>query len=106
MSRSRIRQSIMSKYARGAFTLIELLVVVAIIALLLAILIPSLTEARDQARSARCLANMQDMGKGVHTFSNAHRDRFQVIYNIAAVTAANDLAQIGDTSRNIFAYES
>lgn len=44
---------------RRAFTLIELLVVVAIIALLLAILLPNLAAAREQGRRAKCLANLK-----------------------------------------------
>jgi prepilin-type processing-associated H-X9-DG protein len=55
------------------------LVVVAIIALLISILIPSLSQARDQARSAKCLANMRDMATGVNTFAATHKNRFQLV---------------------------
>jgi len=46
---------------RVAFTLVELLVVVGVIALLVAILVPSLTSARAQARSALCRANLKQI---------------------------------------------
>jgi prepilin-type N-terminal cleavage/methylation domain-containing protein/prepilin-type processing-associated H-X9-DG protein len=46
---------------RSGFTLIEVLVVVAIIALLVAILIPSLARAREGARSAQCLSGLKQM---------------------------------------------
>jgi prepilin-type N-terminal cleavage/methylation domain-containing protein len=52
-----------------AFTLIELLVVVAIISLLLAILLPSLSAAREQGKKAKCLANLRSIGQALHLYA-------------------------------------
>ena len=55
-----------------AFTLVELLAVISIIALLLAILMPSLQKAREQARQVICMSNLKQIGIGVNLYANEY----------------------------------
>lgn len=57
------------------FTLIELLVVVSIIALLLAILLPSLRQAREQAKRTVCASNLRQLGIAHHTYASDNDGR-------------------------------
>jgi len=52
------------------FSLIEVLVVVAIVALLAAMLLPSLRAAREQGKRAVCLSNLQQLGRGFTLYSS------------------------------------
>ena len=55
---------------RFAFTLVELLVTVAIIALLVAILIPAVNMAREAARRAQCVTRQRDLAIAMITYNN------------------------------------
>jgi prepilin-type N-terminal cleavage/methylation domain-containing protein len=68
----------MRRKNRSGFTLIELLVVVSIIALLISILLPAIGRARELARRAYCAANLNGIGKGVHTYAVENNDSWPV----------------------------
>jgi prepilin-type N-terminal cleavage/methylation domain-containing protein/prepilin-type processing-associated H-X9-DG protein len=65
----------------AAFTLIELLVVVAVIALLLSILLPALSQARQSALRVTCQSNLRQQVQGALMYASEYKDRLPLAKN-------------------------
>ena len=59
--------------SRPGFTLVELLVVIGIIALLIGVLLPALSKARQQSQTVACMSNMRQLGTALVMFTQEHK---------------------------------
>lgn len=66
-------QSDLDRWRPRGFSLVELLVVISILALLIALLLPTLEAAKDQGRATVCLSGLRQIGLGVTTYVNESR---------------------------------
>jgi prepilin-type N-terminal cleavage/methylation domain-containing protein len=60
---------------RAGFTLVELLVVIGIIAILIALILPALSRARESDNRAACLSNLRQLGQAMIIYANQFKDQ-------------------------------
>ncbi len=70
----------------SAFTLIELLVVIAVIAILLALLVPALRRARDQAKDVVCQSHLRGVGVAILMYLDDNSQRMPDMYTYTSAS--------------------
>src|SRR4051794_30468100 len=73
---------------RQAFTLVELLVVIGIIAVLISILLPTLSSAREAANRTACLSNLRQIGTMLVMYSTSNKGKIPLGFNGASGSIA------------------
>lgn len=79
---------------RRAFTLVELLVVIGIIALLVGILLPVLSKARESGNTVKCAANLRQVGQGFQIYLSENKQTYPAAY-VYAVEPTRGAPDVG-----------
>ncbi len=93
--------AVVVRNCRKGFTLIELLVVVAIISLLMSILLPSLSKAREQSKLVACASNLRQLSMAMEIYADSNSG-----YYLAVVDSATSAPLINSPAEVLSEYMS
>jgi len=80
--RANLKLSPRKPEASRAFTLIELLIVIAIIAILASLLLPALSNAKQQAKLIKCVSNQKQIGVAFQLYRDDNNTRFPLVLGL------------------------
>jgi len=87
----------MSRHRRIGFTLVELLVVIGIIAILIALLLPTLAKAREQANRTACLSNLRQLAMAAIQYAHQYKGQLPIEAYQRIVVNLGPLGTIDET---------
>lgn len=82
-----------SRGIRRIFTLIELLITIAIIAILAAMLLPALNQARARATSTKCMANQKQLGQALLFYADENNGYIPQNTTLSSVSDTKGMAK-------------
>ena len=89
---------------RRAFTLVELLVVIAIIAVLAALLLPTLNKAKTKAWSTQCLAHLRQISLGMKMYADDSNGRYAMSAGVIGWNQTDPISGVQSWMQQIVSY--
>jgi prepilin-type processing-associated H-X9-DG protein/prepilin-type N-terminal cleavage/methylation domain-containing protein len=86
---------------RGAFTLVELLVVIGIIAVLIGILLPVISAARQRAETTACMATLRNLGQAIYAYSVEFKGSVPFSLYYESGTSSAGQTAVGESEQDV-----
>jgi prepilin-type processing-associated H-X9-DG protein/prepilin-type N-terminal cleavage/methylation domain-containing protein len=97
-------KSRLNRLRHVGFTLVELLVVIGIIALLISILLPALSKARESANQVKCAAQQRQILQGMMLHANEHKGYMPMAGKLWTTSGGTSPTDVNDPAQRKYEY--